>query len=125
MASEAGDQPAAVAQNLSIDARSGTSDYLGGRAALGKRRPRGGGPGRVGHRLGHERGALFNRGRIAFSTARKPTFLGMRRPMLSRRQFMRRTSLVSLYPVVPSLLGRIASAATADSDARTLVVVQL
>jgi uncharacterized protein (DUF1501 family) len=45
--------------------------------------------------------------------------------MLSRRQFMRRTSLVSLYPVVPSLLGRIAHAATAESDGRALVVIQL
>jgi uncharacterized protein (DUF1501 family) len=45
--------------------------------------------------------------------------------MLSRRQFMRRTSLVSLYPIVPSLLSRIANAATAEADAKVLVVIQL
>jgi uncharacterized protein (DUF1501 family) len=45
--------------------------------------------------------------------------------MLSRRQFMRRTSLVSLYPLVPSLLSRIANAATAEADAKVLVVIQL
>jgi uncharacterized protein (DUF1501 family) len=45
--------------------------------------------------------------------------------MLSRRQFIERTSLVSLYPVVPALLGRIAHAAPAERDARVLVVIQL
>ena len=45
--------------------------------------------------------------------------------MLSRRQFIERTSLVSLYPVVPSLLGKIAHAASAERDGRVLVVIQL
>jgi uncharacterized protein (DUF1501 family) len=45
--------------------------------------------------------------------------------MLSRREFLHRTSLVSLAPVVPSLFGRIARAADAASDARSLVVIQL
>ena len=45
--------------------------------------------------------------------------------MLSRRQFIERTSLVSLYPVVPSLLGKIAHAASPERDARVLVVIQL
>ena len=45
--------------------------------------------------------------------------------MLSRRQFLRRTSLVSLYPLVPSLLGRVAQAAGSQPDARVLVVIQL
>ena len=38
---------------------------------------------------------------------------------------MHRTSLVSLYPLVPSLLSRIANAATAEADAKILVVIQL
>jgi uncharacterized protein (DUF1501 family) len=45
--------------------------------------------------------------------------------MLSRRAFLHRTSLVSLAPVVPSLFGRIARAADAATDARSLVVIQL
>jgi uncharacterized protein (DUF1501 family) len=45
--------------------------------------------------------------------------------MLTRRDFLHRTSLVSLAPLVPSLFGRIASAASATSDARSLVVIQL
>jgi uncharacterized protein (DUF1501 family) len=45
--------------------------------------------------------------------------------MLSRRAFLHQTSLVSLAPMVPSLFGRIARAADADSDARSLVVIQL
>lgn len=45
--------------------------------------------------------------------------------MLSRRQFMHRTSLVSLYPLVPTLLGRIAHAASAQTENRSLVVIQL
>ena len=45
--------------------------------------------------------------------------------MLSRRQFLRRASLVSLYPLVPSLLGRVAQAAGSQPDARVLVVIQL
>jgi uncharacterized protein (DUF1501 family) len=45
--------------------------------------------------------------------------------MLSRRQFLRRASLVSLYPLVPSMLGRIAQAAGSQPDARVLVVLQL
>src|SRR5258708_20109368 len=45
--------------------------------------------------------------------------------MLSRRDFLHRTSLVSLAPLVPSLFGRIANAASATADARVLVVIQL
>src|SRR4051794_36047468 len=45
--------------------------------------------------------------------------------MLSRRQFMHCTSLVSLCPLVPSLLSRIANASTAEPDAKILVVIQL
>ncbi len=45
--------------------------------------------------------------------------------MLSRRDFLHRTSLISLAPLVPSLLGRIANAASPDADAKVLVVVQL
>ena len=45
--------------------------------------------------------------------------------MLSRREFLHRTSLISLSPFIPSLLSRIASAATVDQDAKALVVIQL
>jgi uncharacterized protein (DUF1501 family) len=45
--------------------------------------------------------------------------------MLSRREFLSRTSLVSLCPLVPSLFSRIACAATTDSGGRCLVVIQL
>jgi uncharacterized protein (DUF1501 family) len=45
--------------------------------------------------------------------------------MVSRREFMHRTSLVSLSPLIPSLLSRIASAATAEPNAKALVVIQL
>jgi uncharacterized protein (DUF1501 family) len=45
--------------------------------------------------------------------------------MLSRREFLHRSSLVSLYPVVPLALGRVASAAAAEPDAKVLVVIQL
>src|SRR3954469_13733414 len=45
--------------------------------------------------------------------------------MLSRRAFLQRTSLVSLAPVVPSLLSRIAYSANTSADSRSLVVIQL
>lgn len=45
--------------------------------------------------------------------------------MLTRRDFLHRTSLISLAPLVPSLLGRIANAASPASEARSLVVIQL
>jgi uncharacterized protein (DUF1501 family) len=45
--------------------------------------------------------------------------------MLSRREFLHRTSLVSLYPVVPLALTRLAQATTAQPDAKILVVIQL
>jgi uncharacterized protein (DUF1501 family) len=45
--------------------------------------------------------------------------------MLSRREFLRKTSLVSLYPVVPLALGRLAAAATAEPDSNVLVVIQM
>lgn len=45
--------------------------------------------------------------------------------MLSRRQFLRTSSIVSLTPVVPTLLASTAQAAGTASDAKTLVVIQL
>jgi uncharacterized protein (DUF1501 family) len=45
--------------------------------------------------------------------------------MLSRREFLRKSSLVSLYPIVPLALGRVAHAAAATPDAKILVVIQL
>jgi uncharacterized protein (DUF1501 family) len=45
--------------------------------------------------------------------------------MLSRRQFIRHTSLISLSPLVPSFFSRIAHAASAEPDAKVLVVIQL
>jgi uncharacterized protein (DUF1501 family) len=45
--------------------------------------------------------------------------------MLSRREFLHRSSLVSLAPVVPLALGRLATAASAQTDAKILVVIQL
>jgi uncharacterized protein (DUF1501 family) len=45
--------------------------------------------------------------------------------MLSRRAFLRRTSLVSLYPLVPTALGRVAQAAAPIADSKILVVIQL
>jgi uncharacterized protein (DUF1501 family) len=45
--------------------------------------------------------------------------------MLSRREFLRTTSLVSLSPVVPLAFSRLASAAPAGPDSKILVVIQL
>jgi len=45
--------------------------------------------------------------------------------VLTRRDFLHRTSLISLTPLVPSLFGNIANAASATADARALVVIQL
>jgi uncharacterized protein (DUF1501 family) len=45
--------------------------------------------------------------------------------MLSRREFLRGASLVSLSPVVPLAFSRLASAASAAPDSRILVVIQL
>jgi uncharacterized protein (DUF1501 family) len=45
--------------------------------------------------------------------------------MLSRREFLQQSSLVSLSPIVPLALGRLATAATADADSKILVVIQL
>ncbi len=45
--------------------------------------------------------------------------------MLSRRQFLQTSSLVSLSPFVPSMLGNAAHAASAAPDAKVLVVIQL
>jgi uncharacterized protein (DUF1501 family) len=46
--------------------------------------------------------------------------------MLSRRQFiLRSSSLVSLSPLVPTMLCRAAMAATAEADGKVLVVIQL
>ena len=45
--------------------------------------------------------------------------------MLSRRQFLERSTLISLSPFVPCVLASAARAATAQRDAKTLVVIQL
>ena len=45
--------------------------------------------------------------------------------MLSRRRFLQTSSLVSLSPVLPCILGNTARAAAAAPDARVLVVIQL
>ena len=45
--------------------------------------------------------------------------------MLSRRSFLKASSLISLSPFVPSMLATAARAASAAPDARTLVVIQL
>lgn len=44
---------------------------------------------------------------------------------LSRRNFLRDSALISLAPAIPAFLRRTANGATADSDGRILVVVQL
>ncbi|REK17449.1 MAG: DUF1501 domain-containing protein [Planctomycetota bacterium] len=45
--------------------------------------------------------------------------------MLSRRRFLQASSLVSLSPLLPSILSNTARAAGADADAKVLVVIQL
>jgi uncharacterized protein (DUF1501 family) len=45
--------------------------------------------------------------------------------MLSRREFLRTTSLVSLSPVVPMAFSRLANAASVEPDSKILVVIQL
>src|SRR5689334_2337313 len=45
--------------------------------------------------------------------------------MLTRRAFLRQSSLVALAPTVPAFLARTARAARADRDGRVLVVIQL
>src|SRR5262245_53617862 len=45
--------------------------------------------------------------------------------MFSRRDFLRRSSLIALAPVVPGFLARTARAAGPKRDARVLVVIQL
>jgi uncharacterized protein (DUF1501 family) len=45
--------------------------------------------------------------------------------MLSRREFLHKSSLVSLSPIVPLALGRLATAAPAETDSKILVVIQL
>ncbi|WP_425398741.1 DUF1501 domain-containing protein [Aeoliella sp.] len=45
--------------------------------------------------------------------------------MYSRRSFLRTSSLLSLAPVLPCVLGRTAQAATSERDAKVLVVLQL
>jgi uncharacterized protein (DUF1501 family) len=45
--------------------------------------------------------------------------------MLSRREFLRRASMLSLSPVLPCFLSDTAQAAPAEPDARVLVVIQL
>src|SRR5262249_58751273 len=45
--------------------------------------------------------------------------------MLSRRDFLKRSSLLALAPAVPGFLARTARAAAPEADGRVLVVVQL
>src|SRR5215831_20479615 len=45
--------------------------------------------------------------------------------MLSRRDFLRSSTLLALAPTVPAFLARTARAARPEPDARVLVVVQL
>jgi uncharacterized protein (DUF1501 family) len=45
--------------------------------------------------------------------------------MLSRRRFLQTSSIVSLAPLVPGMLCRAAGAASAGTDGKTLVVIQL
>lgn len=45
--------------------------------------------------------------------------------MISRRNFLKKTSLISLVPCVPDLLARAAQAAGEESDGRVLIVIQL
>ncbi len=45
--------------------------------------------------------------------------------MLSRRRFLQASSLVSLSPALPCILGNTARAAAAAPDAKVLVVIQL
>ena len=45
--------------------------------------------------------------------------------MLSRREFLKKSSLVSLSPFVPSMLAGAARAASAAPAAKVLVVIQL
>src|SRR5579871_3604367 len=45
--------------------------------------------------------------------------------MPSRRDFLKRASLVALAPTVPAFLARTARAAVPDKDGRVLVVIQL
>src|SRR6478752_2226349 len=97
---------------------------MDGRFALGKSRPSRHRTSRIGRQLGRRGRAFDHRDRPSVSPTGSSTLL-KECPMLSRREFIERTSLVSLYPIVPSLFGRIASAATAERDARTLVVIQL
>jgi uncharacterized protein (DUF1501 family) len=45
--------------------------------------------------------------------------------MISRREFLHRTSLVSLSPIVPLAFSRLATAAATEPDSKILVVIQL
>ena len=45
--------------------------------------------------------------------------------MISRRNFLQKSSIVSLAPVLPTVFGRTASSATPESDNKILVVIQL
>src|SRR5438093_12980047 len=45
--------------------------------------------------------------------------------MLSRRDFLKSSSLISLAPTVPGFLARTAQAAQTERDGRVLVVIQL
>ena len=45
--------------------------------------------------------------------------------MLNRRNFLQKSSLLSLAPVLPLVFGRTANAAEPESDEKVLVVIQL
>src|SRR5207244_6085608 len=46
-------------------------------------------------------------------------------PMLSRRNFLKHSTLIALAPTVPAFLARTAHAAKPERDGRVLVVIQL
>src|SRR5262249_32752686 len=46
-------------------------------------------------------------------------------PMLSRRDFLKHSTLIALAPTVPAFLARTAHAAKPERDGRVLVVIQL
>src|SRR5262249_22827257 len=64
-------------------------------------------------------GAVLPRGTVVV------TSFAWRLPMLTRRDFLRTSSLVALAPSVPTFLAQTARAARAERDGRALVVIQL
>ena len=63
---------------------------------------------------------------VALLSNPRPSLPERKTNMLSRRQFiLRSSSLISLSPLVPTMLCRAAMAATAEADGKVLVVIQL